>query len=91
MQLFGFVSFALPLVPACSCGRQGLEAEEEGKKTGNYDLNGFERFSGTLGFLRRGAKSKTRGERRRKSIVELLHKWRDVPFQLGVWPLAILL
>jgi hypothetical protein len=35
-------------VPACSCGRQGWEAEEEGKKTGNYDLNGFERFSGTL-------------------------------------------
>lgn len=45
-----------------------------------------------LGFLRGGgAKSKTRGERRRRSIVELLHKWRDVPFQLGVWPLAILL
>jgi hypothetical protein len=26
----------------------GREAEEEGKKTVNYDLNGFERFSGTL-------------------------------------------
>jgi hypothetical protein len=48
LELFGFVSFALLLVPACSCGRQGWEAEEEGKKTGNYDLNGFERFSGTL-------------------------------------------
>lgn len=48
LQLFGFVSFALLLAPACSCGRLGREAEEEGKKTVNYDLNGFERFSGTL-------------------------------------------
>jgi hypothetical protein len=48
LQLFGFVSFALLLVPACNCGQQGREAEEEGKKTVNYDLNDFERFSGTL-------------------------------------------